>query len=202
MKVKSISSMDTQPPNFLLFHIMNTPLPSKNQQCQNGPHDKIIYSLSCTPHFAEVSSIITLFGKWPQLVTYEELGIFSQRPKRPDMAVTQVRINTFEGWPHNESHPREEMAEAGFYYTGMEISVCCFGVTECGKNPTADLRRLWWWSVLLFTGRTDLVLAFCGIRVMERGTAGLGWLMMVLCYFIHRARNLSVVFWRKKNFRF
>ena len=52
------------------------------------------------------------------MVTYEDLGIFSQAPKRPDLAVTQVRINTFEGWPYDSSHPREKMAEAGFYYTG------------------------------------------------------------------------------------
>ncbi|KAK7088913.1 uncharacterized protein [Littorina saxatilis] len=65
-------------------------------------------------------------GTERQLVTYEELGIFSQRPKRPDMAVTQVRINTFEGWPHQASHPKEEMAEAGFYYTGHADLVRCF----------------------------------------------------------------------------
>ena len=59
-------------------------------------------------------------------MTYEELGIFSQRPKRPDMAVTQVRINTFDGWPHNESHSREEMADAGFYYTGLGVFSAVF----------------------------------------------------------------------------
>ena len=54
-----------------------------------------------------------------QLVTYEDLGIFSQQPKRPDMVVSTIRLGTFDGWPHEQSHPRGEMAEAGFYYTGL-----------------------------------------------------------------------------------
>lgn len=61
-----------------------------------------------------------------QVVTYEQLGIFAQRPKRPDMAVTATRYNTFEGWPHNDSHAASEMAEAGFYYTGHADLVRCF----------------------------------------------------------------------------
>lgn len=58
----------------------------------------------------------------PQVVTYEQLGIYTQRPKRPDLAVTTSRISTFSLWPHKDSHPPEEMAEAGFYYTGIAIN--------------------------------------------------------------------------------
>ncbi|XP_076467273.1 uncharacterized protein LOC143298322 [Babylonia areolata] len=61
-----------------------------------------------------------------QIVTYEDLGIFSQRPKRPDMAVKQVRINTFGSWQHQATHPAARMAEAGFYYTGHADLVRCF----------------------------------------------------------------------------
>ncbi|KAK7478904.1 hypothetical protein BaRGS_00029885 [Batillaria attramentaria] len=61
-----------------------------------------------------------------QVVTYEQLGIFAQRPKRQDMAVAATRINTFEAWPHADSHPASEMAEAGFYYTGHADLVRCF----------------------------------------------------------------------------
>ncbi|KAL8575548.1 hypothetical protein ACOMHN_059612 [Nucella lapillus] len=61
-----------------------------------------------------------------QTVTYEDLGIFAQRPKRSDMAVAQVRIQTFTNWQHEGSHPAARMAEAGFYYTGHADLVRCF----------------------------------------------------------------------------
>ncbi|XP_076445103.1 uncharacterized protein LOC143283006 isoform X2 [Babylonia areolata] len=61
-----------------------------------------------------------------QLVTYDDLGIFTQMPKRPDMVVKAIRINTFENWPHRSTHPPAEMAEAGFYYTGHADLVRCF----------------------------------------------------------------------------
>lgn len=61
-----------------------------------------------------------------QVVTYEQLGIFAQRPRRPDMAVVATRMTTFEGWPHAGSHPPSEMADAGFYYTGQADLVRCF----------------------------------------------------------------------------
>ncbi|XP_070183781.1 putative inhibitor of apoptosis [Littorina saxatilis] len=49
-----------------------------------------------------------------------ETQLVTNDQKPHDMAVTQVRINTFEGSPLNTSHPKEEMAEAGFYYTDAE----------------------------------------------------------------------------------
>ena len=67
-------------------------------------------------------------GEVQILVTYEELGIFTQRPKRPDLAVFSVRVNTFNKnpWPHPQTLPPEEMAEAGFYFTGRQDFVRCF----------------------------------------------------------------------------
>ena len=53
-----------------------------------------------------------------QLVTYSQLGIYTQEPKRPDLAIATSRVNTYTGWPHATTHTPEEMAEAGFYYVG------------------------------------------------------------------------------------
>ena len=58
-----------------------------------------------------------------QLVTYSQLGIYTQEPKRPDLAIATSRVNTYTGWPHATTHTPEEMAEAGFYYVG-EPSTC------------------------------------------------------------------------------
>lgn len=58
-------------------------------------------------------------GTETRLVTYAQLGIITARPKRPDLAVTSTRINTFKhNWPHAGTHSPEKMAEAGFYFTG------------------------------------------------------------------------------------
>ena len=53
-----------------------------------------------------------------ELVTYTQLGIYTQEPKRPDFAIASARVNTFAGWPHSSTHTPEDMAEAGFYYVG------------------------------------------------------------------------------------
>ncbi|PVD28235.1 hypothetical protein C0Q70_10822 [Pomacea canaliculata] len=63
-----------------------------------------------------------------------------QRPKRPDLAVTTSRISTFSLWPHKDSHPPEEMAEAGFYYTGHDDLARCFFCKGGLKTWSPELR--------------------------------------------------------------
>ena len=58
-----------------------------------------------------------------QLVTYSQLGIYTQEPKRHDFAIATTRMNTYTGWPHSSTHTPEDMAEEGFYYVGKH---CCF----------------------------------------------------------------------------
>ena len=60
-----------------------------------------------------------------QLVTYSQLGIYTQEPKRPDLAIATSRMNTYTGWPHATTHTPEEMAEAGFYYVGEPSTFFC-----------------------------------------------------------------------------
>lgn len=65
----------------------------------------------------------------------EGLGVLIRRPKRPDQAAAATRAKTFRrSWPHRLALSPENMAEAGFYYTGPRDLVRCF-YCNCGlKN--------------------------------------------------------------------
>ena len=54
-----------------------------------------------------------------QVVTYQQLGIVTEAPKRPDMAMINSRVGTFRNWPSSSSHTPLELSEAGFYYAGQ-----------------------------------------------------------------------------------
>ena len=54
-----------------------------------------------------------------QVVTYQQLGIVTEAPKRPDMAMLNARVGTFRNWPSTSSHNPLELSEAGFYYAGQ-----------------------------------------------------------------------------------
>lgn len=65
---------------------------------------------------------------------------------RPDYRVEKLRLETYANWPLSYMKP-EDLAAAGFYYTGMDDRVRCFecGVEICrwlrGDNPMADHQR-------------------------------------------------------------
>jgi hypothetical protein len=71
-----------------------------------------------------------------QKLTFDDLGIIVQRPKRSDMVMLSRRLETFNQWKGaNISQSKENIAEAGFYYAGMftffvqsEVCVCLCGV--------------------------------------------------------------------------
>ncbi|XP_053396712.1 baculoviral IAP repeat-containing protein 3-like isoform X2 [Mercenaria mercenaria] len=46
-------------------------------------------------------------------------GITTQKPKHPDYAIKSVRLSSFLNWCPDVMEP-EQLAEAGFYYTGMK----------------------------------------------------------------------------------
>ncbi|KAL8614983.1 hypothetical protein ACOMHN_029726 [Nucella lapillus] len=110
------------------------PPPQPEQQADqlflHHHHQQQQHSFKCKTLVVLLPQLLRLQMHWflhhKQVVTYEELGTFTQQPKRPDMVVKAVHINTFERWPHTNSHPADEMAEAGFYFTGHEDLVRCF----------------------------------------------------------------------------
>ena len=46
-------------------------------------------------------------------------GNSTKRAQYPNYALCAARLSTFRGWPEDKSQTPEEMAEAGFFYTGM-----------------------------------------------------------------------------------
>lgn len=52
-------------------------------------------------------------------LTYSDLGIFAEKPKRPEMAVVQKRMASFQGkWKPEYTQTPKMLAEAGMYYAG------------------------------------------------------------------------------------
>ncbi|KAL8579496.1 hypothetical protein ACOMHN_025449 [Nucella lapillus] len=63
----------------------------------------------------------------PQKLTYSDLGIITQRPKREEFALYERRLDTFRDWMGpGISQSQEEIAEAGFYYAGYSDCCRCF----------------------------------------------------------------------------
>ncbi|XP_059147848.1 uncharacterized protein LOC131935470 [Physella acuta] len=58
--------------------------------------------------------------------TYAELGIITERPKRPEYAVKVKRQETYGGWPRDHHLTIEELVDAGFYYAGYGDCARCF----------------------------------------------------------------------------
>ncbi|NXX45234.1 BIR7B protein, partial [Tricholaema leucomelas] len=47
-------------------------------------------------------------------------------PECPEMATEEMRLSTFRNWPQYTDMPPEQLARAGFYYTGQGDVVRCF----------------------------------------------------------------------------
>lgn len=59
----------------------------------------------------------------------EKIGIVTCRPRLPEYALELVRLQSFKKWP-KDHHPKpEDLAKAGFFYTGSSDCVRCF---NCG----------------------------------------------------------------------
>ncbi|KAK7107407.1 E3 ubiquitin-protein ligase XIAP-like [Littorina saxatilis] len=61
-----------------------------------------------------------------QVVTYQQLGIVTDSPKRPDMAMVNSRLASFTNWPAEYSHTPLQLTEAGFFYGGYADCSRCF----------------------------------------------------------------------------
>ncbi|NXO79992.1 BIR7B protein, partial [Sitta europaea] len=55
----------------------------------------------------------------------EETALPSE-PEYPEMGTEEMRLSTFENWPQNSSMHPEQLARAGFFYTGQGDVVRCF----------------------------------------------------------------------------
>lgn len=77
-------------------------------------------------------------GQGHQVVTYEQLGISTEAPKRTDMAVINTRVASFRNWPPGSGHTPLQLAEAGFYYAGYADCGRCFFCGGGLKNWEAN----------------------------------------------------------------
>ncbi|NWT71333.1 BIR7B protein, partial [Prunella himalayana] len=60
-----------------------------------------------------------------QGIVSEETALPNE-PEYPEMVTEEMRLSTFESWPQNSSMHPEQLARAGFFYTGRGDVVRCF----------------------------------------------------------------------------
>ncbi|NXR27806.1 BIR7B protein, partial [Cinclus mexicanus] len=60
-----------------------------------------------------------------QGIVSEETAL-PDEPEYPEMVTEEVRLSTFENWPQHSSMRPEQLARAGFFYTGRGDVVRCF----------------------------------------------------------------------------
>jgi hypothetical protein len=69
-------------------------------------------------------------GSPAQVSRRELLGIVTDRPKHPQMAVEATRIASYTAWPTGKHQTPQQLAKAGFFYAGRFLwcfLVCLFG---------------------------------------------------------------------------
>ncbi|XP_064247744.1 baculoviral IAP repeat-containing protein 7 isoform X3 [Passer domesticus] len=69
--------------------------------------------------------IIEHFLSVLQGIVSEEAALPNE-PEYPEMVTEEMRLSTFENWPQNSSIHPEQLARAGFFYTGRGDVVRCF----------------------------------------------------------------------------
>ncbi|KAM6248633.1 baculoviral IAP repeat-containing protein 7 [Porphyrio hochstetteri] len=65
------------------------------------------------------------FLSFSQGIESEEAALSSE-PEYPEMEEEEVRLSTFRNWPQDTNVPPEQLARAGFFYTGQDDTVRCF----------------------------------------------------------------------------
>ncbi|XP_038213958.1 baculoviral IAP repeat-containing protein 7-B [Zerene cesonia] len=79
--------------------------------------------------------------------TWRELGVVSGGARHPTKASLPARLATFDRWPYDRPQAPQSLAEAGFFYTGVEDQVRCFycdgglGKWEAGDIPWREHAR-------------------------------------------------------------
>lgn len=74
--------------------------------------------------------------------------IKTEKAKHSSYSSYSLRIDTFENWPTSKTQTKEQLAEAGFFYTGVKDHVTCFycglGLSEWEDNDDPwKLHALW-----------------------------------------------------------
>ncbi|XP_061183971.1 putative inhibitor of apoptosis [Saccostrea echinata] len=57
---------------------------------------------------------------------FKDLGICVEKPKYPKYSILATRMTSFKNWPISNIVSPEDLSKAGFYYNGLNDTVCCF----------------------------------------------------------------------------
>ncbi|KAH3736469.1 putative inhibitor of apoptosis [Dreissena polymorpha] len=107
--------------------------PRLNQTTTNTDTERIIYSRT-------TQAIVTQYPKRHNECVHNTQEQSQQQQSYTDVRYSamyekyrtfQSRLNTFRNWPSNRNQMPDEMAEAGWWYTGKDDVVCCFA---CGES--------------------------------------------------------------------
>lgn len=84
-----------------------------------------------------------------------ELGIHTHRgPINPKYSTIESRLRTFETWPNNIHQTPQQLAQAGFYYTGTNDQVRCFhcdgGLRQWDEHDDPWKEHARWFSTCTF----------------------------------------------------
>ncbi|RUS91179.1 hypothetical protein EGW08_001092, partial [Elysia chlorotica] len=78
--------------------------------------------------------------------SFEELRIIAERPKNPGMAIYSARLQTFDAWLRDSGPAKEQLAKAGFFYTGKADATRCFccggGLKNWDPDDDADVEHV------------------------------------------------------------
>ncbi|XP_020298678.1 E3 ubiquitin-protein ligase XIAP-like [Pseudomyrmex gracilis] len=59
----------------------------------------------------------------------EDIGMLNKilsKPKYPQFDTYEAKINTFEAWPKSSKQTKQDLANAGFHYTGRDDQTLCY----------------------------------------------------------------------------
>ncbi|KAL8599079.1 hypothetical protein ACOMHN_006888 [Nucella lapillus] len=113
----------------------------------------------------------------PPVPRRELLGIVTDRPKHPSMAIEAARIGSFSSWPTGKSQTPQQLAKAGFFYAGFNNNVSYFSCVQGSTTmsvispPVCRVQRQHQLFLFLCAGFNDSVKCFfCdgGLRNWER----------------------------------
>lgn len=80
----------------------------------------------------------------------QEAEIATRRPEHPEFQIESHRVATYEDWPKTMKQKPNELAEAGFYYTGKGDRVICFscggGLKHWEENDAPWEQHAMWYS--------------------------------------------------------
>ncbi|KAH9491781.1 hypothetical protein Btru_030863 [Bulinus truncatus] len=104
----------------------NRPTQDDNSTVQHPNINSQIYSIPRLPLSVPPDHSVTNNDPPVRELNLLDLGIFHERPKKPEFAILAKREESFEGWPPDSPVSKDHVAKSGIYYEGYGDSGRCF----------------------------------------------------------------------------